>query len=111
MKEIDAPFDKGLQPERTLRAWRRTALSMGVASAVGLRLTIADFGPAAVVIGISGVALSLAAYIGASVRYRRAHRSLTTSAMLTTGGTTMTLVAAAGGLLAATALAWVVVSA
>ena len=106
----DSPFDPGLQPERTLLAWRRTALSLAVASAIGMRLTITDFGGLAIFVGTVGIVLSVAAYIGADARYRRAHRTLTESASLSIGGTSLTAVALSSILLAGLALAWLVVT-
>lgn len=105
---LEAPFDKGLQPERTLLAWRRTALALAIACAVGIRLTVQEFGALAVVVGTLGVILSVVAYVGATVRYRRAHRSLVASSTLSTGGLTMTAVAATAVVLAITALIWLI---
>lgn len=105
---IENPFDEGLQPERTLLAWRRTALALAIACAVGLRLTVPDFGALAVVAGVLGVVLSLVAYVGATVRYRRAHRSLVDSSTLSTGGLTMTAVAATAVVLGIAAMIWLV---
>lgn len=90
---IDAPFDRGLQPERTLLAWRRTTLSLGLASAVGLRLTVSELGAGAIIVGAVGVVLSVAAYVLAALRYRRAHGGLTSSGSLPNGGLTMAAVA------------------
>lgn len=90
-------------------AWQRTALSLGVASAVGIRLTIADLGVVSVVAGALGIALAVTAYLSASVRYRRTHRGLVDEERLVTSGRTMVAVAGAGTLLAVTALTWVVV--
>ncbi|WP_419390788.1 DUF202 domain-containing protein [Demequina sp. SO4-13] len=69
------PFDEGLQAERTLLAWRRTALAFVVASLVGIRV-MADAGAVVIVIGLSGIALGATAYVVASVRYRTAHAQL-----------------------------------
>ncbi|GAA3880162.1 hypothetical protein GCM10022381_23040 [Leifsonia kafniensis] len=76
----DRVFDQGLQPERTFLAWQRTVLALGVACAVAVRFTAPHFGPVAIVAGIGGVGLALAAYIAVRYRYRRTHTALTQSA-------------------------------
>jgi len=76
----DRVFDQGLQPERTFLAWQRTVLALGVACAVAVRFTAPHFGPIAIVAGIGGLGLALAAYIGVRYRYRRTHTALTQSA-------------------------------
>jgi uncharacterized membrane protein YidH (DUF202 family) len=70
-------FDEGLQPERTFLAWQRTVLALGVACAVAVRFTAPHFGPVAIVAGIGGLGLALAAYIGVRYRYRITHNALT----------------------------------
>lgn len=70
------PFDVGLQPERTLLAWRRTCLALGLASAVIVRFAAAAIGLPAVFLGLTGIAFSTASYILATTRYRRVHRRL-----------------------------------
>lgn len=72
----DAPFDSGLQPERTLLAWRRTALALVVGCAVVVRLTITGPWPALATSSIIGIGLAGAVYVGASRRYRRVHVAL-----------------------------------
>jgi uncharacterized membrane protein YidH (DUF202 family) len=69
-------FDRGLQPERTLLAWRRTTLSAGVAGAVVVRVTAGDLGWPVVAIGSVAVLLSLVAYLAAGWRYRQVHDHL-----------------------------------
>lgn len=82
----DRPFDPGLQPERTLLAWQRTVLALAFACAVGVRFTAPHIGVAAVIAGIAGLGLAIAAYIGVRYRYRRAHIALQQSAALPTVG-------------------------
>lgn len=72
----DRLFDVGLQPERTLLAWRRTCLSFAVASAAAARASFEIFGLLSVIVGVIGVSLAIATYIAASTGYRRAHRTL-----------------------------------
>ena len=102
----ESPFDSGLQAERTLLAWQRTALFLGAASAVALRLTAPEFGPLAIVVGGASIVLSFAAYIGASERYRRVHASLVRSEQLRTGGLTLAFVSTATVAVAGLALVW-----
>jgi uncharacterized membrane protein YidH (DUF202 family) len=101
-------FDPGLQPERTLLAWRRTALALGVGSAVGARLALPVLGAGAVVLGLLGAVAAVAAYAAASRRYQRAHRALTAGGGLPTGGAPLALMAATAGALAIGALLYVV---
>jgi len=106
----DPPFDRGLQPERTLLAWRRTALALGVGSLVGARLALPVLGAIALVAGLVGACAALAAYLAASVRYRRAHRALTAAAAeLPGGGVPLAALAAVCAALAVGALLYVAV--
>ncbi|WP_309615435.1 DUF202 domain-containing protein [Salinibacterium sp.] len=109
MTEAGNVFDPGLQPERTLLAWRRTALSLALASAVGMRIAVGEFGAAAVVVGSAGVLLSIAGYLGASIRYRRIYRSLAADGVLATGGRPLAAIALAAVILGAVALSWLLV--
>jgi len=95
----DTVFDPGLQPERTLLAWRRTCLAFGVASAVATRFTLAAIGPAAFVVGLFGVALAGLAYGLVWHRYRRAHAALTRLQRLEHGAVPMLLASGCGVLL------------
>jgi uncharacterized membrane protein YidH (DUF202 family) len=105
---VTAPFDTGLQTERTLLAWRRTCLSLAAGGAVAMRFTATDLGPAAAVSGLLALALAAAGWFNATWRYRRAHRSLTSAEpALGLGGTTVTMVTAATLLLGFLAVALV----
>jgi len=69
-------FESGLQPERTMLAWRRTCLVLALGVAVSIRFgAIAD--PAvALLVGMPALALVGAAYALTSTRYHRATRAL-----------------------------------
>lgn len=69
-------FDKGLQPERTLLAWRRTCLSFAVGSLVAARFTVEHVGILAIVLGLVGAGTAVAAYFVAAGGYRRANAAL-----------------------------------
>ena len=84
--ERDRLFDPGLQPERTLLAWRRTCLAFGVASLVGMRFTMPQLGLVAVLLGILGAGLAVLAYALAATGYRRAHASLHGTGLLDRSG-------------------------
>jgi hypothetical protein len=49
------PFDRGLQPERTQLAWRRTVISMALGALVSLRLLPPVLGPWSFGVGIAGL--------------------------------------------------------
>lgn len=98
-------FDVGLQPERTLLAWRRTCLVLALGVAVAIR-----FGPLAdpvlvLVLGIPALALIAVAYALTSVRYRTATRLLSSDPRAAVAGgrgiAIVTVVALAIGVLAA----------
>ncbi len=71
-----ALFDKGLQPERTALAWRRTALALAVASLGATRVLPGLLGAWAVIPASLGVALSVWVLVLAHRRHVRAHRIL-----------------------------------
>jgi uncharacterized membrane protein YidH (DUF202 family) len=105
---VDAPFDRGLQPERTLLAWRRTALALAVGSVLGARLALPVLGALAVVVGLLGAAAAITAYTAASVRYRRSHRALVAGEALPGGAAPLAALAIAAGLIGLAALGYVV---
>lgn len=91
MSTTDSPFDPGLQPERTLLAWRRTCLALAGASAVVIRFVGESVGAPAALLGVAGMATAAAAYIRASLRYRRAHEGLTRANELPIDGLALAL--------------------
>ena len=97
----DAPFDRGLQAERTALAWRRTGLSLALASLAGARVLTTVFGLTSYLLGVLGLAAAAYFMVRADRRYRQAHDSLTTSRAEPTGAR---LTAGGGLLLAMTAI-------
>lgn len=59
--------DRGLQPERTVLAWRRTVLALAVGSLLALRLVAPPWGPWA---GGGGLVVSAALWVAAERRGR-----------------------------------------
>lgn len=92
---MTAPFDSGLQPERTLLAWRRTCLTFGLASAVALRLTFDAVGWAALVLGGSGVLLAGLAYLAVWRRYDRTNQALALTGFLAAGAAPLAMASGA----------------
>ena len=105
----DAPFDAGLQPERTLLAWRRTSLALAVGAMITIRLGAPTLGFVAGIIGIVSLGFAAAAYAMSTTRYRRVHLELTASHTLPGAGTQVALVAVGVVLFGALAAAWVIV--
>jgi uncharacterized membrane protein YidH (DUF202 family) len=91
----DRPFDAGLQPERTLLAWRRTCLSIAVGNTVAIKYLSDALGPWATLIGVAGIVLAGVAWVLCTVRYRRAHEGLVRDALLVLDGRMPLLLAAA----------------
>ena len=89
----DRPFDRGLQAERTLLAWRRTCLAIAVGNAVAIRYLWDTLGLAAAALGIAGLILSVIALVAVNFRYTRTHRGLIAEGTLTTGARLPLLVA------------------
>jgi uncharacterized membrane protein YidH (DUF202 family) len=103
----ERPFDPGLQTERTLLAWRRTCLSLALASAVAVRLMAPPFAILAVVVGLAGFGVTIIAYAVAAHRYRMVHRSLTEAAVLPSGAPAIALLFGVALVLDAAGLAYV----
>jgi uncharacterized membrane protein YidH (DUF202 family) len=89
-----ALFDPGLQPERTLLAWRRTVLSLAVGSLVALRVLPPALGGWAVWPGLVGVVLSGALWVVAGRRSATAYRALRDGSRVLPGGGQLLLLAA-----------------
>ncbi|WP_106814168.1 DUF202 domain-containing protein [Microbacterium timonense] len=74
-------FDPGLQPERTVLAWRRTALAIGVGSLLALRILPAlapapRWGPLWLLPGIVGLAFAVLLWTRSQARHTRITRAL-----------------------------------
>ena len=70
------PSDPGLPAERTALSWRRTAMSVAVGSAVGLKLLPPYLGVAGYVAGAFGLLWSIDLALCARRRYHDADRAL-----------------------------------
>lgn len=103
-------FDRGLQPERTLLAWRRTTLSAAVIGAVGVRVMAGELGWPVVIVGGLAVGLSLLAYLSAGRRYRHVHAHLLRTNTHAGTGWPQVLLTAATMLCGLAALLWAVTS-
>ena len=110
-RESDQIYDPGLQPERTLLAWRRTALGITVLSAVCVRFTAFSWGLPAVLIGLVGVILGLLAYLVTGHRYRRVHHHLVRTDQHPGNGWPQICLSAAALLLGITALLYILLPA
>ena len=95
MSDVETVYDRGLQPERTLLAWRRTCLSFATVSLVAMRFVVESLGVIGVIASTAAAGLALAACFAASHGYRRAHASLHANDRLDHGATAHALAAAA----------------
>ncbi len=77
MSSETAPFDPGLQPERTALAWRRTALAFTVGPLAAARLLAPELGLLSAGAALFGLALGMSVAVAARARYRAVHRALT----------------------------------
>lgn len=105
---LPPPRDPGLQPERTMLAWRRTSLALVVFAAVGTRYLAVELGTAAAVLGGGGILLATIALAAAHVRYRRVLRGFAAAdaheAPLPAAGRTLAVTALAALAIALAAL-------
>ncbi|MFI5625901.1 DUF202 domain-containing protein [Nocardioides sp. NPDC051685] len=110
MTVADRVFDPGLQPERTLLAWRRTSLAFAAASVVAFRFTGPTLGFLALPLAIGGAGMGIAAYFTASARYRRGHESLIRTGSTGQDGLPLVLAAVSSGILAVACMAFLSMS-
>lgn len=78
----EAPFDPGLQLERTALSWRRTALALTVGPLLVARVLAPELGTLSVLAAVGGVTLGGYVALASSARYRVIHRRLTGAADL-----------------------------
>lgn len=71
---MSALVDPGLQPERTLLAWRRTCLALAIGVALTTRYLLELEAAFALLAGAIGLAGVVSAYLASAGRYRRVRR-------------------------------------
>ncbi|SDL18657.1 DUF202 domain-containing protein [Tessaracoccus oleiagri] len=74
---MTAPFDPGLQPERSALSWQRTAMAIGVGSLVYARVISPVIGLWAILAAAAGLGLSIWMMVKSHQRYGHHHRVLT----------------------------------
>ncbi len=79
-------FNSGLQSERTLLAWRRTAISLLVGSLLSYRILGPVIGWWSIVVGTLGLVVTAAIWLLARRRSRRSAGALTSGGLLPGGG-------------------------
>jgi uncharacterized membrane protein YidH (DUF202 family) len=102
-------FDAGLQPERTLLAWHRTCLVLGLGVAASIRFGAVGNPLLAILLGLPALAILVAAYALTSVRYRTATTALVNDPRAAVaGGRAITIVAMVASVIAVVAAVYVV---
>lgn len=103
-------FDAGLQPERTLLAWRRTLLSLAVAGLVGLRMLPERLGSASALLSLAVLGSALLLQLFAERRSRRTYAELLAGRSVPPAGGLLLAVAALVALCGFGAAWWVIAS-
>jgi uncharacterized membrane protein YidH (DUF202 family) len=91
----DGPIDEGLQPERTILAWRRTALTLAAGSVAAARLLPEHYGWWTLILALTGIACSVAVYFAGHRRYLRHRIHLANPELPGVGASASTILAAA----------------
>lgn len=73
------PFDKGLQPERTALAWRRTSLALVVGAIICIRVLPGMLGAWAAIPAGAGLLAAIGVFVASHRRYDTHHRLLTSA--------------------------------
>ncbi|MEJ3653436.1 DUF202 domain-containing protein [Actinomycetes bacterium KLBMP 9759] len=107
---MTAPFDPGLQPERTWLAWRRTLLALAVGALVTLRLLPPVLGTPAIWLSLAGLASCGALWRLAERRAAAGRRALLAGSLPLPGGGLLLAVTALVTAVGTVALVWVVAS-
>jgi len=82
MSDVERVFDAGLQPERTILAWQRTVLALGIGVLVGTRLLLPMLGTLSYGLLAAGLAVVLGMFVAIRRRYERMHAHLTQESRL-----------------------------
>ena len=100
--------DAGLQPERTVLAWRRTALALTVGAFVALRLLPELIGRWVIIPAGLGLLLAITTLLSAQLRYSHHRLHLAHGRQAVVGPVLMILMAATALTLGITALGFAV---
>lgn len=106
---MTATIDPGLQPERTLLAWRRTSLSLAIGVTLAARYALELSAFLAIIGAAGGLAAVALAYVLTARRYRRVRTSFHDPvATLASGGRSVTVLSAMAIIVCAAAAVFVV---
>lgn len=75
-------FDQGLQPERTVLAWQRTVLALGIGVLAGSRVLLPVLGSVSYLLLAAGLSAVLGMFVAIRRRYDRMHAHLTQESRL-----------------------------
>ncbi|MHA6512654.1 DUF202 domain-containing protein [Tessaracoccus sp. Z1128] len=97
------PYDPGLQPERTVLAWQRTSLSIGMGALIFARVEATVLGVWSWAFAGAGLASAVLIGVWSRRRYGYTHRTLTAGGTRLADGllpAVLAMVVAVGGIVA-----------